>query len=87
MSLTYLQLPPFATNEARCAQSDPDEWFPEKGGSTRWALSICRRCPLLEECREWAIEHNEPYGVWGGTTAKQRDLIRLQRRAGLAAAA
>ncbi|WP_342448045.1 WhiB family transcriptional regulator [Trueperella pyogenes] len=27
---------------------------------------MCQSCPVLDECREYALSHNEPYGVWGG---------------------
>ena len=31
---------------ALCAQTDPEAFFPEKGGSTREAKKICQRCPV-----------------------------------------
>lgn len=31
-------------------------------------------CPVLEECRE--LGKNEPYGVWGGTTPRERKNLR-----------
>lgn len=31
-------------------------------------------CPMLEECRE--LGRDEPYGVWGGTTPRERKNLR-----------
>lgn len=36
------------------------------------AIELCKTCPFMEECYEQAMTHGEVYGVWGGTTAKQR---------------
>jgi WhiB family redox-sensing transcriptional regulator len=35
------------------------------------ARSICRSCPVLEPCRDWAREHRE-YGFWGGESEEER---------------
>jgi WhiB family redox-sensing transcriptional regulator len=48
------------------AQSD----FGERDGinhSQRKALSICFGCPVRQKCLQYALEHKEPWGVWGGT--------------------
>jgi WhiB family redox-sensing transcriptional regulator len=39
------------------------------------AKAICARCPVLAECRSWAISH-EAYGIWGGLTEHQRARLR-----------
>lgn len=39
---------------------------------------MCMRCPVLQECREWAITH-ENYGFWGGMTATERASERVLR--------
>jgi len=75
-------------DHALCAQSDPDAWFPEKGGSVEQPKAICRRCPVRVECLEFAIEHNERFGVWGGLSERQRRPLlaaREQERNELAA--
>ncbi|MFD8234052.1 WhiB family transcriptional regulator [Streptomyces sp. NPDC059696] len=36
------------------------------------AKAVCLRCPVLEDCREWALTNREAYGTWGGLTEKER---------------
>ena len=56
---------------ALCAQVDGDLWFPDKGGSTREAKAICRRCPVRAQCLALALEQGET-GIWGGTSENER---------------
>ena len=39
------------------------------------AKEMCRRCPVIEQCRSHALEVGEPYGVWGGLSESERDLL------------
>ena len=64
---------------ALCAQTDPEAFFPEKGGSTREAKKICAQCPVRAECLEYALAHDERFGIWGGLSERERR--RLRRRA------
>ncbi|MEU2281475.1 WhiB family transcriptional regulator [Streptomyces sp. NPDC013178] len=62
---------------AACRFEDPELFFPvsEDGSSllqVEQAKRVCRRCPVLRECRRWALRHGETDGVWGGLTARQR---------------
>jgi WhiB family redox-sensing transcriptional regulator len=70
-----------------CAQADPDEWFPEKGGTTRHAKRICHRCPVRAECLDYAIDNSERFGVWGGLSAEEREHEAARREQGDMAAA
>jgi len=36
------------------------------------AKAVCRHCPVLEQCRHYALQTQEPYGVWGGLSPKER---------------
>jgi len=47
-----------------CAQTDPEAFFPEKGGSTREAKKVCRSCDVRSECLEYALAHDERFGIW-----------------------
>ena len=64
---------------ALCAQTDPDIFFPEKGGSTREAKKVCQACPVRGECLEYALTHDERFGIWGGLSERERR--KLRRRA------
>ena len=55
-----------------CAQTDPELFFPEKGGSAREAKAVCARCPVRAQCLEYALAHDERYGVWGGLSERER---------------
>ena len=63
---------------ALCAQTDPEAFFPEKGGSTREAKRICTTCPVRNECLEYALANDERFGIWGGLSERERR--RLKRR-------
>ena len=65
---------------ALCAQTDPEAFFPEKGGSTREAKKICTGCEVKAECLEYALANDERFGIWGGLSERERR--RLRRRAG-----
>lgn len=58
--------------QALCAQSDPDAWFPERGDSVTIPRRVCQDCPVRVECLTYAIENNEREGIWGGLTGYQR---------------
>lgn len=59
-------------DEAACADSDPDLFFPTPGGSATEAKAICAGCPVRDECLADAIRTGEEYGVRGGVSARQR---------------
>ena len=62
-----------------CAQTDPEAFFPEKGGSTREAKRICSGCEVRAECLEYALANDERFGIWGGLSERERRRVRRQR--------
>ncbi|TYC98966.1 WhiB family transcriptional regulator [Arthrobacter echini] len=66
--------------DALCAQTDPEAFFPEKGGSTRDAKKVCGSCIVKSECLEYALEKDERFGIWGGMSERERR--RLRKSAG-----
>lgn len=64
---------------ALCAQTDPEAFFPEKGGSTREAKKVCQSCEVRRECLEYALANDERFGIWGGMSERERR--KLKRRA------
>lgn len=74
---------------AACATEDPELFFPV--GNTGPALlqieeakAVCRRCPAMDTCLQWALETRQDAGVWGGADEDERRSI-LRRRARAAA--
>ena len=65
---------------ANCRGLDPDLFYPEQGVSTREAEAVCAGCVVREDCLEYALANGERFGVWGGTSAKRRLLVRRARR-------
>jgi WhiB family redox-sensing transcriptional regulator len=63
-------------DRALCAQTDPEAFFPEKGGSTREAKKVCRACDVRTECLEYALEHDERFGIWGGLSERERRRLK-----------
>ncbi|BAU87213.1 transcription factor whiB [Streptomyces laurentii] len=62
---------------ALCAQAGPEFFFPAPGSSTREAKQLCGACEGRVACLEYALAHDERFGVWGGLSEKER--IRLKR--------
>lgn len=69
------------TDHAACRNHDPEIWFPpvlESGGAARThpqvtrAVEICRQCPVIAECLEWAQETRVRHGIWGGLIPADR---------------
>lgn len=70
MSLFFVDQP-WAV-DGLCAQTDPDAFFPEGGGSTKQAKKVCAQCDVVEECLQWALSTHERFGVWGGKSERER---------------
>ena len=65
-----------------CRTTNPDTFFhpegergPARASREARAKQICRRCPVLDQCRRHALAVHEPYGVWGGLSESERDTI------------
>ncbi len=63
---------------ALCSQVDGEIFFPEKGGSTRAAKRVCAACTVRSECLEFALETDQPHGIWGGMSERERRRLRRQ---------
>lgn len=63
---------------ALCAQTDPEAFFPEKGGSTREAKKVCLSCEVRVDCLEYALENDERFGIWGGLSERERRRLKKQ---------
>ncbi|MDU0313176.1 WhiB family transcriptional regulator [Phycicoccus sp. M110.8] len=81
--------------EGKCvASSHPQAWFVSGSGyfnARNRARTLCDGCPVLAECRDYALAAGEEYGVWGGlcevdravlrqgATARERDLLKTRQ--------
>lgn len=64
---------------AACKNEMSLTFFPQNRQEERAALKICSLCPVVDDCLDHAISTDERFGVWGGTTERERR--RLTRRA------
>ena len=60
----------------------PHTFFPERGEDERPAKSICKTCPVKSQCLGYALDAGEKFGIWGGTSERQRRTMRRNRRNG-----
>lgn len=68
-------------HEAACRWEDPDLFFPV--GSSGPALlqieeakAVCHRCPVRENCLQWALEGGQDLGVCGGMSEEERRTVK-----------
>lgn len=70
---------------AKCRNEDPELFFPTGNNANAQAedaRAVCRRCPVMELCAEWALERRIHEGVWGGLTEAERRTILRKRGQG-----
>ncbi|WP_366914519.1 WhiB family transcriptional regulator [Nocardia sp.] len=79
-----------------CQGLDPAVFFHPDGergrariDRERRAKRICNSCPVLDQCRAYAVSTKQPYGIWGGMSehelqdllcASARSRRRIERR-------
>lgn len=68
-------------HDALCRNEDPEIWFPV--GTSGPALlqvaeakAICARCPVREQCLNWALVTGQVDGVWGGLSEDERRALK-----------
>lgn len=69
---------------AACRKEDPELFFPigltgPGAMQAEAAKAVCRRCPVVRECLEWALDAQMESGVCGGTTEQERRALRRHR--------
>jgi WhiB family redox-sensing transcriptional regulator len=60
-----------------CVDLPPAVFFQNDAKKDKIAAQVCQECPVIQECLEYALRHGE-YGVWGGTSERQRNKIRVR---------
>lgn len=64
-------------DQAACRGLPPELFFSERDAGTHSnnqnAVEVCRSCPVILKCFDYAVEIGEDhYGVWGGFPPKHR---------------
>lgn len=76
-------------DQALCTQvGDPELWFGkptsfltnDDGQRESAAKAVCSRCPVRDECLDFALATDERYGIWGGMTREERLKAKRARR-------
>jgi len=74
-------------DRSACLDADPELFFPIGNtgpavAQVEEAKAVCARCPVLEQCRTWAMENPKltEYGVFGGMSEDERRALRRKRR-------
>lgn len=73
-----------------CQNTDPELWFGdsnqngytgnERGFNYTDARKLCGKCPVAQQCLEYALANREEFGMWGGRSPKERfDILRGKR--------
>jgi len=66
---------------ANCKGIETSLFYPEKGheGQGIDAKAVCWGCVVREECLSYALKIGERFGIWGGTSERQRKRMRAER--------
>ena len=80
ISKTLIDLTVTPWREAAACLDVPQDvtFFPDKEdvAAIAKAKAVCATCPVADECLTWAIESNQPAGIWGGHSPKERRALR-----------
>lgn len=75
---------------AQCRREHAAYFFPpahhesreEKSAREDEARAICAACPVVAPCLDFAIQVQEPHGIWGGLNELERRRVARRRRYG-----
>lgn len=61
-----------------CRSVDPNLFFPDPSDYTqvKKAKAVCAVCPVINECREYALPDASLSGTWGGMSERDRMTAR-----------
>lgn len=74
------------TSRARCRGLDPEQFFVRSLQQAKSAIGVCERCPVRQDCLDYAVDEAIEVGVWGGLTERQRRAYARRRLSAAAAA-
>lgn len=66
--------------DAACREHPELDWFPQRGTTLGPQKAVCATCLVRAECLAYALAqgHSVP-GVWGGTSDRERRVMRRTR--------
>jgi len=67
------------TPDLPCRTTDPEIFFSLSSTDRAIAIALCTECPLRVPCAQYALDHPDLRGVWGGTTAADRRSFQTGR--------
>ena len=67
-------------DDAACRETDPDLFYPESAVANKDAKKVCQTCSVVTQCLEYALDHPEEWGIWGGTSQEERKVMRRRGR-------
>lgn len=89
--MSYQEYPVFTTGEPTCAdpKHEPEWWFDytvkrqhiKHSYLSLYAKELCKECPVMQECRTYALQFFNLHGVWGATDMNERKV--LQKKLGI----
>jgi WhiB family redox-sensing transcriptional regulator len=65
-------------SQGECRKVSREFFYSDKPTEIKEAIAICNFCQVRNECLDYAIANSE-FGVWGGTTERQRRLLIRNR--------
>lgn len=68
-----------------CRKFPPAMFFPSDGVGVDRARAVCKTCPVIDTCLEYALAEHIEHGVWGGCSERERRRILKRRRDELSA--
>ena len=87
MPRTWTRTPMWLRSEQRKCIGRTDEFYKASSTEVLRAKNICngmdgeRPCPFRSDCLRYAIDNSESYGVWGGTSERdRRKIVRARNR-------
>jgi WhiB family redox-sensing transcriptional regulator len=63
-------------DDAVCAQTDPELFFPHPGETAAKAKAICARCPVVDKCLAYGLQINDQHAIYGGLTVRERRALK-----------
>jgi WhiB family transcriptional regulator, redox-sensing transcriptional regulator len=60
---------------------DPEIFHSDDTDQRNQAKSICRSCPVIQLCHQYAVETDQRSGIWGGVNRNSNALKQARKKA------